>query len=1224
MRLGMGLGLGNLLSGQPLTGFPNDFSFNFDGSNDYLNCGNTSLELSAQISLSFWAKNDSSGLSSNQYITSQYDYNSNQRAFRIFFNSDEKITFSISKTGSGISEVISSSAISNIDSWNHFVLTFNAGAFKLYVNGTDTSITSPSDASVDAIHNATTDILVGSALNGGAYWDGLIDEVAVWDTALSASDVAKIASKPVDFSKASTYATDRTSNLKLWLRAGDKVLPESDTSIARQDFYTDFDSSNTLVNCGDDTSFDMTTSYTLMGWVNLTAITSATQFLFGRDDGTNRNYWIEITNSNGYVSSVNLGTSDTSTVGSACPVGVWTHICSSYDGANVKVYINGKLDVSESVTGTLDNDDVSFTIGARDSADRAFGGGISNVSLYKTALDAQTISQMAKSRFTPMRDNRFSVVDFSSSNDRIEISNNSALSFGTNVHTISAWAKLDVLANYKTIISKRQASGTVTDYNLSVGANGVVYTYNGSAVGQTATGVISAGSWFHYALVYSGSAYQLYINGSAVAWASGTTTSGASNSHDIGIGWDRTGNYWEGSISSVSLYNVAKSAEEIYAQYSKGITHNPSADTGLVGLWRMGSDASKAYPTIADSSSNSNDGTITNGALGDIVQQMVAGYDMGAFESSSEELGGSEITSASNTTFSGVTSNDWTSSGATKSFSNDQMVFTMDGDSPAVVAQLSSGNFASGSGIPQKLLKVTLDIDSTTTGSYRINNAGGSCTANVFEKNPLTTGINTVYGLCDGASSYFRLFEADVSTGDKLVLNSFDVQEVLQSADLSDSYPAIIDVNEPVLGAELWDTDASTFDSGTHSWVVYGNNTIANDSGALKITYVDNTNGAYLWFRDSTDLNSDLVVGKLYKLTFDAKVNTGSVDLVVIENGGSTPSATITETSFTSKTVIFKAGSPQHDYIRLDINSGEILFLDNFSLQQLQGNVGTMTNQDSADLVYSSVLPDQSFLTGVNSAYNFIDFDGTDDLINIGSDASIDNVFVGGATLTAWIKPSSDGENDLGRIFDKSTSTNGSDGWHWLVTDESSGKVELVFGHGRTNQPYWSSPLNVILNEWNHVAVTYDNSSSSNNPSFYINGISVTASLTGSTTGDAVDDSSQNLFIGNNTGGDRSFAGGIAGIALWGKSLSALEISAIYTAGRHFNLLDNYSDNLKAYFACGLLDATSGFKDTSSTIYDRSGNSNHGTVSGATLKSPPNAEPNGYAKSDTNRSTTTP
>ena len=39
MRLGMGLGLGNLLSGQPITGLANKYSFNLDGSNDYLDCG---------------------------------------------------------------------------------------------------------------------------------------------------------------------------------------------------------------------------------------------------------------------------------------------------------------------------------------------------------------------------------------------------------------------------------------------------------------------------------------------------------------------------------------------------------------------------------------------------------------------------------------------------------------------------------------------------------------------------------------------------------------------------------------------------------------------------------------------------------------------------------------------------------------------------------------------------------------------------------------------------------------------------------------------------------------------------------------------------------------------------------------------------------------------------------------------------------------------------------
>jgi hypothetical protein len=107
----------------------------------------------------------------------------------------------------------------------------------------------------------------------------------------------------------------------------------------------------------------------------------------------------------------------------------------------------------------------------------------------------------------------------------------------------------------------------------------------------------------------------------------------------------------------------------------------------------------------------------------------------------------------------------------------------------------------------------------------------------------------------------------------------------------------------------------------------------------------------------------------------------------------------------------------------------------------------------------------------------------------------------------------------------------------------------------------------------------------------------------------------------------RFFNGSINQFAIWNKALSSSEISAIYNAGRHTNLLDSYSDNLKGYYAFGALDSKTGLADTDSTIYDRSGNSNHGTTSGTAtgdLKSPPNAEPNGYAKGDTNRSTTTP
>ena len=62
--------------------------------------------------------------------------------------------------------------------------------------------------------------------------------------------------------------------------------------------------------------------------------------------------------------------------------------------------------------------------------------------------------------------------------------------------------------------------------------------------------------------------------------------------------------------------------------------------------------------------------------------------------------------------------------------------------------------------------------------------------------------------------------------------------------------------------------------------------------------------------------------------------------------------------------------------------SGSSFKLQSASWKPVQGNVGTMQNQATSDLVYSSVLPDQSFLTGVNSAYNYFDFGGTDEYID--------------------------------------------------------------------------------------------------------------------------------------------------------------------------------------------------------------------------------------------------
>lgn len=145
-------------------------------------------------------------------------------------------------------------------------------------------------------------------------------------------------------------------------------------------------------------------------------------------------------------------------------------------------------------------------------------------------------------------------------------------------------------------------------------------------------------------------------------------------------------------------------------------------------------------------------------------------------------------------------------------------------------------------------------------------------------------------------------------------------------------------VNTPTLGADLFDAGKGTFDSGTGSWTVYGSNTIANDSGELRITYVDNASGAYLMFRDSSDLSADLVRGQCYKVTLNARVSAGASVLVRVNpNDGIAPLAqTVTSTTKVPLAFTFIAGSTTGCYIQTyGMDAGEIIWLDDIVIKPI-------------------------------------------------------------------------------------------------------------------------------------------------------------------------------------------------------------------------------------------------------------------------------------------------
>lgn len=132
------------------------------------------------------------------------------------------------------------------------------------------------------------------------------------------------------------------------------------------------------------------------------------------------------------------------------------------------------------------------------------------------------------------------------------------------------------------------------------------------------------------------------------------------------------------------------------------------------------------------------------------------------------------------------------------------------------------------------------------------------------------------------------------------------------------------------LGSDLFDAGAGVFTSGTYSWLIFGTNDIANDTNTLKITYVDNVSGAYLYLKDAADLTADPTVGTLYKLTLATKVNAGSVVNVIVSYVEGTTSTLITQTTMTAKEFYFNARHATNCYLYTpNMEAGEIIWLDN-------------------------------------------------------------------------------------------------------------------------------------------------------------------------------------------------------------------------------------------------------------------------------------------------------
>ncbi|MAE66809.1 MAG: hypothetical protein CMJ18_21330, partial [Phycisphaeraceae bacterium] len=180
-------------------------------------------------------------------------------------------------------------------------------------------------------------------------------------------------------------------------------------------------------------------------------------------------------------------------------------------------------------------------------------------------------------------------------------------------------------------------------------------------------------------------------------------------------------------------------------------------------------------------------------------------------------------------------------------------------------------------------------------------------------------------------------------------------------------------------------------------------------------------------------------------------------------------------------------------------------------------------------------------------------FDGINDRVDVGSASSVDDLFFGGATVSAWINPTGWGEGGFGRIFDKANDITATVGWALRVEDNGD---RLMFERGFSTQfGRWRSPnLSVSLGTWQWITVAYDSSSASNDPTIYIDGNDVGAVETTSPFGAANSDAIYTLAVGNRSvASDRTFIGALDEVRI-----ATTQRSADWVAAQYLSMTDAF------------------------------------------------------------------
>ncbi|MDD4374710.1 MAG: T9SS type A sorting domain-containing protein [Bacteroidales bacterium] len=354
-----------------------------------------------------------------------------------------------------------------------------------------------------------------------------------------------------------------------------------------------------------------------------------------------------------YVSNTYVNTAAVLSDEGSIQLNTWSHLAGTYDGKDVKLYINGKLVKTTPFTLDIAATDYPLYIGNHGNVeypDRPFIGRIDEVRVWNIARSEAQIKanmykelagdetnlvayyKMSNGSGTTLTDNQTSgtntgtltygptwkasgafagsrqALDFDGSNDHIRF--NPSPAYNNAAVTVEAWINSTSPSPEEVIVCWGSDAGLNDNvqFRMYEGKLQLGIDVGGwqSVMGNAS---INTGSWIHVAVVKNNSSVSLYVNG--ILDATGDIDSNPNVPNFlIGAALKQgsliSGHYFPGKIDEVRIWNTARTEAEIRENMMRNLAGN---ENGLVAYYRFDHlDGTTLY----DQTSNANNGTLTN------------------------------------------------------------------------------------------------------------------------------------------------------------------------------------------------------------------------------------------------------------------------------------------------------------------------------------------------------------------------------------------------------------------------------------------------------------------------------------------------------------------------------------------------------------------------------------------------------------------------------------